>query len=206
MTQREAQAAATKDRLVGIARRLFTEHGYDGTSTSMVLAEAGLARGALYHHFPDKRALLRAAFEDVERDLVEGVVAQSYADPRRPLWERLQIGIRAFLAGASAPDVQRISLTDAPAVLGRAEWRALDEGYGLGQLARVLRQGMAEGLFPAQPVEPLARLLIAVLYEGASEIARSPDRERALEEMSATIIDIFDRLRAHPATSDASTA
>jgi AcrR family transcriptional regulator len=196
MTQRDSQAIATKERLVAIARRLMTEHGYERTSTSMVLAEAGLARGALYHHVPDKRALQRAAFEAVEQDLVDRVVAESYADPGRPLWDRLQIGIRAFLAAASAAEVQQISLTDAPAVLGRAAWRAIDEDYGLGQLRRVLRQGMKEGLFPEQPVDPLARLLIAVLYEGASEIAPSSDPELALEEMSATVIGIFDRLRA----------
>jgi AcrR family transcriptional regulator len=196
MAQRDSQAAATKERLVGISRRLITEHGYERTSTSMVLTEAGLARGALYHHFPDKRALLRATFEAVEQDLVDKVVRESYADPTRPLWERLQIGIRAFLIAASAAEVQQIALTDAPAVLGRTEWRAIDEDYGLGQLKRVLRQGMREGLFPEQPVDRLASLLIAILYEGASEIARSVDPDRTLEEVAPVVIDIFDRLRA----------
>jgi AcrR family transcriptional regulator len=196
VTQREAQAAATRQRLVAIARRLFTEHGYAGTSTTMVLTEAGLARGALYHHFSDKRELLRAAFEAVENDLVDRVIGESYADPSRPLWDRLLLGIRAFLAASAHREVQQIALTDAPAVLGRTAWRELDESYGLGQLKRILRQGMKEGVFLQQPVDPLARLLIAMLNEGATEVAHAPEPDRALEEVSRTVVGIFDGLRA----------
>jgi AcrR family transcriptional regulator len=196
MSGRNERAAATRARLVAIARRLFAERGYARTSTTMVLQEAGLARGALYHHFSDKRDLLRAVYEAVERDLLDRVIAQSYADPTRPLWDRLTIAIRAFLAAASDQEVQQIVLTDAPAVLGRATSRQLDESYGLGQLKRILKQGMKEGLFPEQPVDPLARLLIAMLNEAATEVANSPEPESALDEIGETAVGIFAGLRA----------
>jgi AcrR family transcriptional regulator len=195
MSGRNERAAATRARLVEIARRLFAKRGYAGTSTTMVLEEAGLARGALYHHFSDKRELLLAAYEAVQRDLMDRVIAQSYADPTRPLWDRLTIAIRAFLAAASDPEVQQIVFTDAPAVLGRTTSRQLDESYGLGQLKRILQQGMREGVFPEQPVDPLARLLIAMLNEAATEVANSPETERALEEVGRTVLDIFAGLR-----------
>jgi AcrR family transcriptional regulator len=61
----------TRDRLVDVATRLFTEQGYDGTSIEAVLREAGISRGSLYHHFPGKDALFGAALERVEQRVAE---------------------------------------------------------------------------------------------------------------------------------------
>lgn len=195
MSRRE-QADATREALVATARRLFAEHGYAGTSTGMVLAELGLARGALYHHFPDKRSLLAAAYEAVEADLVARVAGAAFADPDRPLWDSLVVGVRTFLAAAAAGEVQRIVLTDGPAVLGRAAWRELDERYGLGLVRSILATGIAAGVFAERPVDPLARLLLAALNEAASEVAQADDPSAALDEVAAAVLGLFAALRA----------
>src|ERR687891_1957551 len=74
--RREAEARATRDALVQAALELFTERGYAGVGTEEIVARAKVTRGALYHHFRDKRDLFRAVHERVERELVEGIAAR----------------------------------------------------------------------------------------------------------------------------------
>ena len=47
----------TKDRILDAALRLFARDGYEAVSTSAIAGEIGMTKGALYKHFPDKRAI-----------------------------------------------------------------------------------------------------------------------------------------------------
>ena len=66
-------------------------------------------------------------------------------------WDVLVTGIRAALDAATEPAVMRISLLDAPAVLGWREWRDIEARYGLGLVAAGLRNAMD---FSRQPSAP----------------------------------------------------
>lgn len=67
---RQEQTEETRRRILAAARQLFCERGYFATGTSEIVEAAGVGtRGALYHHFADKRALFEAIFEEVELDL-----------------------------------------------------------------------------------------------------------------------------------------
>ena len=65
---------STRAALVGAARELFAERGYAVVGTEEIVGRAGVTRGALYHHFADKRDLFRAVYEQVEAELVAAVV------------------------------------------------------------------------------------------------------------------------------------
>ena len=123
-TQAE-RTAATRAVLIDAARKLFADKGFADVSTQAIVAAAGVTRGALYHQFDDKAALFAAVYEEVERDLVTDIARQIMDDqPTDPL-EAMRLGARLFLDHCSAPDIQRIVLIDAPAVLGWDQWRAV---------------------------------------------------------------------------------
>src|SRR3954467_13880191 len=93
--RREAEACATREALIDAALELFTERGYAEVGTEEIVARAKVTRGALYHHFTDKRDLFRAVFERVEGDLMQriGATMKVAEDP----WDLMVGGMRAFL-------------------------------------------------------------------------------------------------------------
>src|SRR3954454_25026574 len=65
-----AAQASTRDRIVAAAVSLFAEQGFDATSVTEVVARAGVAKGALYHHFASKDDLLYEVYRElVDRQL-----------------------------------------------------------------------------------------------------------------------------------------
>lgn len=69
---------STRDRLVTAATRLFRQRGYDGTGLSEVLAEAGVPKGSLYHHFPEGKADLACAAADWTASEIVRVIDDSF--------------------------------------------------------------------------------------------------------------------------------
>jgi AcrR family transcriptional regulator len=183
-TQAE-RTAATRALLVDAARKLFADKGFADVSTQAIVAAAGVTRGALYHQFDDKAALFGAVYEEVERDLVADI-AREIADeqPTDPL-EAMRLGARLFLDRCAAPDVQRIVLIDAPAVLGWDRWRAVGVKYGLGVIEGMLAHAIAEGAIPEQPLRPTAHVLLGALDEAALYVSRASNPDQARRDMDA---------------------
>ncbi len=91
----QARAVVTRRRLLEVAEQLFARAGYEGASMADVAERAGVGVGTLYHHFPDKRALLLALIDDWgDRELVRGrdehVVETFLADPRKAIGDDLR--------------------------------------------------------------------------------------------------------------------
>ena len=116
-TQAE-RAAGTREALTVAARQLFAAHGFADVALETIVRAAGVTRGALYHHFADKTELFAAVFEQVEGELAarmgEAIVASKQTDPVTIM----RLGVDFWLDASSDPEVQRIVLVDAPAVLG----------------------------------------------------------------------------------------
>ena len=86
-------------------------------------------------------------------------------------------------------------LIDGPAVLGHDAWSDLVEQHGLGLLRTWLQRAIDDAQIDPLPVEPLARLLGALIGEASLSIARAPDPARARQEAGATIDRILTGLR-----------
>jgi AcrR family transcriptional regulator len=192
MATRVERGRATRAALLRVARELFAERGYAGVGTEEIVAAAGVTRGALYHHFVDKRDLFRAVHEDLERSLVESIAADmdGVEDP----YELLLVGVRSFLDACEEPAVIRIALLDAPTVLGWAEWRAIDARYGLGLVTAGLDNAMRAGALREQDVRPLAHLMLGALGEAALLIGNAPDPAATRREVEPALVSLIEGL------------
>lgn len=184
-----AQALATKQKLERVARELFAERGFAGVSAEELVAKADVTRGALYHHYDGKEGLFEAIVDLVMRE-VHAKLAAEAAGQSDPL-QALEHGIGVFLKVCTEPNVQRILLVDAPAVLGWPKWREMDARYGFGLVKQALAGAMKAGLLRRQDVDVLAHVLLGALTEAAMVIARSQDpakSRKAAERAFASII------------------
>jgi len=188
-TKHDLRSEATRRQLVTAARALFGARGYAGVGTEEIVRAAGVTRGALYHQFRDKADLFAAVAEEVEAEIADRIATGAAGAAADPL-AGLRTGARLFLDACAEPDVERIILLDAPAVLGWEAWRDLAGRYGLGLVQFALQSAMDTGAIVPQPVVPLAHVLVGALDECALYIARTEDPAQAREQCAA----IFDRI------------
>jgi AcrR family transcriptional regulator len=169
---RSDQVAQTRAALVAAARQLLGRDGYAATSVEDMARAARLTTGAIYHHFPNKIAVFEAVFEAIHADLMEAsILAAAGSDDEL---EQLTLGFEAFLDAVLEPEVQRILIIDAPAVLGLARFTELDERYAFAAITALLGAAAASGRLRVDDPETLARLLLGALTRGGMLIANSP--------------------------------
>jgi AcrR family transcriptional regulator len=194
-TQAE-RSAATRDALITAGRALFGTRGYADVGTEEVVRAAGVSRGALYHHFADKAELFAAVFESVEEMTNARIVAAvSAAGPDDPI-AAMQLGTAVFLDICTEPEMARIMLIDAPAVLGEQGWSDISSEYNMGLVLQLITRGIELGRIRPQPVMPLARILLGALREAAVFIASAPDPVGARDQVGAVLNGIIESVAA----------
>jgi AcrR family transcriptional regulator len=184
---------ATRAHLVGVATQLFAAHGYDGTSIEAVLAEAGVSRGSLYHHFAGKDALFWAVLEGVAARVGEQLTALE-RDAPDPV-AALRVGYLGWVRLASDPVVQQTVLIDAPAVLGWQRWREIDE-QNLGWIKAALTYAADAGRIERRHVDVIAHIVLAAANEVALKVARADDPAATLPDAESAFAEFLDRLLA----------
>lgn len=177
MTSQALRRARTRKALIEAARAVFAEKGFDAASTPEIAAAAGVSRGALYHHFEDKKALFRAVVEAMQADALAALTAAAGA-AGEPV-EALKAGAKAWIDTASAPDFIRIVMIDGPAALGLQAWRAIDRAHGVGSLERGLREARGKGRIAFRSARAMAAMLSGALNEAALVEAESAEEARA---------------------------
>ena len=171
-TQAE-RTEATRSALIGAARRLFAEHGYEAVSAEEIVRAASVTRGALYHHFGGKAELLDAAYEQLEREMTERIARVVLGSELESPLEAMREGVSAFLDECAKTEVRQIALHDAPAVLGWERWREIAAANGLGLIEASLAAAIEAGELRPLPVRPTAHMLLGALDEAAMLAART---------------------------------
>lgn len=190
-TPRRSQAdrsRSTRAALIETARGLFADRGYANVPADEIVSAAGVTRGALYHHFADKQALFLEVFEELEAELSAEVKAAVDAAPDH--WTGMVAALSRFLDACQRPEVVRIALTDAPAVLGWQRWREVEARHGLGLITEQLDVAVTNGLLVAAPVPALAQLVLSAVIEAALLIAHAADpaAERSEAEQALLVL------------------
>ncbi|MCT9165250.1 TetR family transcriptional regulator [Acinetobacter baumannii] len=179
MSVREQKMAETRKKLIEVARRAFAEYGYADTSMDKLTAEAGLTRGALYHHFGDKRGLFAAVVDQIDSQMAE--YAQQHREQPDDLWEGLLLEGQTYIQNALNPEFQRIVLRDGPAVLGDpAHWPS--QNRCLQSTRECVEQLLAAERIKIVDPEAAAVLLNGAAMNAALWVASSEYPEQVLRE------------------------
>jgi AcrR family transcriptional regulator len=182
-SQSERRAATTR-AIVGAARTLFTERGFDKTSVDDIAGRSGVTKGSVYHYFDTKEALFRVVFDEAERALAERMV-KAAAVASSPV-EGLRMAAQTFLRSSTAPAIRRIVLVDGPPVLGWNVWNEIGERHFFAlfraELVDVIPGGRERG---DRDADTVAHLLVAVLNESALLVARATRPRRRLQSVLA---------------------
>jgi AcrR family transcriptional regulator len=194
VNQRVEQGQATRAVLIDVATGLFATDGYEATAIPAVLGAAGVSRGALYHHFKSKEALFEAVLQAVEAQATLKVTraARGATDPL----DGLRRGCAAYLAMCRDPVVRRISLIDAPAVVGWERWREIDEQHSFGLIKAAIAAIAADGRVKPELVDVMAHVVLAALLEVALLVARADEGRLAIRRGQEAVDELLTALFA----------
>jgi AcrR family transcriptional regulator len=195
MNKNVERGQATRAHLIEVATRLFAAQGYDGTSIEAVLAESGVSRGSLYHHFAGKDALFQAVLAEISAE-VGRQGAEATRDAPDPV-AALRGGCLAWIRVAGDPVVQQVMLIDAPAVLGWQRWRELDDS-NLEVIRAAVSYAAEAGRVEPGHVDTFAHIVLAAANEVAMMIARAEDPAAALSAGESAVAEFLDRLLGDP--------
>ncbi|MBA1141448.1 TetR/AcrR family transcriptional regulator [Mesorhizobium neociceri] len=185
---RKEMIAETRAKLITAARHAFGTIGYAEASMDDFTASAGLTRGALYHHFGDKKGLLQAVIAEIDGEMAVRIDEIASRTPSR--WQRFVDECTTYIEMALEPEIQRIMFRDGPAVLGDpAQWPNANACVGsmTDHLTRLQQEGMVvTGVDP----ETTARLINGASSQAAQRIANSSNPEAT----SKTVVAAFKQL------------
>lgn len=173
---------ATRQALIEAARILFVENGYAETATPDIVETAGVTRGALYHHFEDKKALFRAVVEQEAERVAASIEERSLG--AGSAYDRLLAGASAYFDAMAVAGRTRLLLLDGPAVLGV---QVIDGEHAEASLREGLAEFLAETDGPDALLPPLTTLLSAAFDRAALAIEAGGNR-RDYEQAIAFLI------------------
>jgi AcrR family transcriptional regulator len=191
--RRDQHSEDTRLAILKAARDAFAQKGYANTSLEDIVAPARLTKGALYHHFASKAAVLEALYVEMEEQLAT-LVQSRMANASDNAQSRIEAALDAFLDASSEPAYVRIVLRDAPNVLGHSRGRALDHAIGLDLVLALVQSLKEDGMMPDLPLEATARMLLSASSEVVVSMAYSEDPERVRREGRAVVLAIFEGL------------
>ncbi|WP_066902838.1 TetR/AcrR family transcriptional regulator [Millisia brevis] len=180
------RSETTRAALLDAARDLFVTRGYADTTTPEIVAAAGTTRGALYHHFTDKRDLFRALLDREAGRVADDIRAADHPDGGPA--DALAAGTAAYLDAMAQPGRTRLLMVEGPAAFGPEEMRALDEATSAATLVEGLRE---LGTVPdTVSVDALAGLVSAAFDRAALAIDAGADPG----EQTAALRWLLDRI------------
>ncbi|MEP7453219.1 TetR/AcrR family transcriptional regulator [Phyllobacterium sp. SB3] len=190
---RSEMIVETRAKLLAAARHAFGTVGYAEASMDDFTSSAGLTRGALYHHFGDKKGLLEAVIKQIDTEMNDRLIKVTAKATSR--WQGYVDESVAYVEMALEPEIQRIVLLDGPAVLGDpANWPTTNTCIrSMSESLTLLRD---EGAIKNVDPEAMARVLNGALTHAALWIANSAEPEATSRQAVKAVRQLLDGLRA----------
>lgn len=184
-SRREEYTEATRQALLVAGREIFAKEGYQAAGIEAISRAARVTRGAFYHHFEDKKALFDAVVVCLQSEAAGKIEQRARA--QRKIWDRLSVGIDAYLDACLEPAYGRIVIQEAAAVLGNERYREIEETYPMALLTATLNALKRDGELDFEDINLLSRMVDAMICEMAIMLPEA-DHPRKLRERGQKII------------------
>ncbi len=189
---RAEQKEVTRARLLEVATRLFTQHGYDATSIGMVCQKARVTHGALYHHFPSKLELFEAVLAEVMQGIVTAIHERTSGTSG---WAKIEAACDVYLERCSDPTVLAVVFRDGPRVVPEDRFDEIDRAANEPLVVGLLQSAIDEAVLEPFPVVLFARLLGAAFAQAGSAILESGGSETTRREARDLLLKWLGALR-----------
>ena len=162
-----------RDAFVDVAQRLIQVKGYEEMSIQDVLDELDASKGAFYHYFDSKQALLQAVVDRMV-DVVAAGLTKAATDPGLAAPEKLAV----FFSGITQwkndqrefiLELIKVWVSDENAIVREKLRRGVTTRL-TPLMAEIVRQGTEEGIFAAGSPDHAATVLVSLIL-GLNEVA-----------------------------------
>ena len=184
MTSQVQRRATTIAAITRAAGELFAAHGFAATSIDDIGRRAGVAKGAVYHHFESKEQIFARVFEQMTAALAAEVAATAAAG--KSILDSFELGTLKYLTSISGDKCRQVLLIDGPAVLGWGKWREIDARHFGGTMqgpAKTTLRGRAS----LREIAAIRHLLAGAVAEAALVCATSDHRLRDARDLTSAL-------------------
>jgi AcrR family transcriptional regulator len=192
---RAEQAQETTERILSVARAVFTTQGVAQASLDAISAEAGVTRGALHHHFTNKAGLFEAVLRRMDREIGDEIDAAW--DPALPSWAAWRACFHQYLDAVLRPDRLRLFFLEGPAILGARAFDLLLTS-GLSEVVEGLSDPEVRRALTVADAEAMAITLNGAALNLAFWVAEAPEDPDRMARAHRMLDAVFDGLTLKP--------
>jgi AcrR family transcriptional regulator len=181
MVRQEERRAGTVAAILQAAEKEFGTRGFDATTIDTIAARAGVAKGAVYHHFQSKEEIFEQVLDQMFAAIARDLPAK--AAKGKDMLDSLVKGTEAYLFAVTAPQASRILLIDGPAVLGWNRWREIDQHH----FGRMMKSPMVREMrtrMKESEIEALLHLVTGAITEAALVAAAAGNPRKKARELA----------------------
>jgi AcrR family transcriptional regulator len=161
----EARRAEVRTRIVDAAQQLIARGGYVEAQVSAVAAQAGVATGTVYRHFPSKADLFAVVFREASQREVDAMARAAVASHGKGAAERITAGVETFARRAlRARRIAYALLAEPVDPAVEAERLEFRRAYR-DVLAGVIADGIEAGELPRQDIDVAAAAMVGAIAE-----------------------------------------
>ena len=205
---KEEEYAARRNEIINTAQRMIFTKGYDEMSIQDVIDALGISKGAFYHYFNSKQALLQAIVMSMTQELLN-IIDPIVKDPHMTALQKLQC---YFDTGASWKSARKEVLLpyarawcqDSNVMMRECTFNTL-VALATPQLGRIIRQGVEEGVFNTSYPEQIARIIFTVLQGMSGSMLKfvlsAEGRDESFKQVQTDIevyMDTLERILGVP--------
>jgi TetR/AcrR family transcriptional regulator, transcriptional repressor for nem operon len=197
----ERNPEQTRTRILEAAHEEIYQNGYQGMRIEAILQKTSLAKGALYHHFPNKLALGYAVVDEILMAHFEEVWNQFLDENPDPL-----TAMQKLFAWKSECYQENACFNGCPLNNLTQEMSALDSGFHqrlrkvmeaiINSISSALVQGQADGYVRKDLNAHQAALFLHCCYQGIMSTAKCMQAPQLLPDLFSTLVGYIDTLRA----------